>query len=111
MTKFETFGVQLDAETKQQAMKSFQWSCNYCCYKGMKLDCDRCAIAQVHRETIAIFDDLAKTDKVEKKELKLGGRQTLIDVKALRGLDIFIALIVFTTYKHISNHIQKKEEK
>ena len=75
MTKFETIGVksQLDAETKQQAMRSFQWSCNCCCYKGMKLDCDRCAIAQVHRETIAIFDDLAKTDKVEKKELKLGG--------------------------------------
>lgn len=75
MTKFETIGVQaqLDAETKQEAMKQFRWSCNCCCYRGMKLDCDRCAIASTHRETIAIFDDLAKTDKVEKKELKLGG--------------------------------------
>lgn len=75
MTKFETIGIQaqLDAETKQQAMKSFKWSCDCCCYRGMKLDCDKCAIAHTHKETIAIFDDLAGTEKPGKKDVILGG--------------------------------------
>lgn len=65
MTKFETIGVQaqLDAEDKKEAMKRFMWSCSCCCYRGMKLDCDRCAIDHTHREVLASFDDLAKANK------------------------------------------------
>lgn len=61
MTKFETVGVSYQhlAENKSQAEKSFQHSCHCCCNKGMRLDCDKCAIAQVHGLVIAAFDTMA----------------------------------------------------
>lgn len=38
MTKFEQRGInfQYDATTKEQAQKSFQYSCDCCCNKGMR---------------------------------------------------------------------------
>ena len=64
MTKFEQIGVnyQYDAVTKEQALRSFQYSCNCCCYRGMRIDCDHCAIAQTHHLVIAAFD--AQKDEV-----------------------------------------------
>lgn len=59
MTKFEQIGVerQLDCDSKREALKCFQHSCYVCCYKGMRLDCDKCLIAYVHNEVVAYFDD------------------------------------------------------
>ena len=60
MTKFEQIGVnrQYDAESKREAKKAFAHSCHCCCYKGIKLDCDKCSIAHVHSLVIAAFDTL-----------------------------------------------------
>lgn len=57
MTKFERVGInyQYEAENKQQAQKSFEYSCNCCCAKGMRIECDRCAISQVHNLIVAYF--------------------------------------------------------
>ena len=65
MTKFEQVGInfQYDASTKEQAIKSFKYSCACCCNKGMRLDCDRCAIANVHAMIMAIFDSKNEEDK------------------------------------------------
>lgn len=60
MTKFERIGVsyQNEAESKKQAQKSFAYSCNCCCTRGIHIDCDKCAIAQAHHLTIAYFDSI-----------------------------------------------------
>lgn len=59
MTKFEQVGVnyQYDADTIKQANKSFAYSCNCCCIKGMRIDCDKCAIAHVHNLVVACLND------------------------------------------------------
>ena len=58
MTKFEQVGInfQYDASTKEQAIRSFNISCNICCCKGMRIDCDHCAIAEAHSLIMASFD-------------------------------------------------------
>lgn len=58
MTKFEQVGInyQYAAATKEMANKSFAHSCNVCCNKGIRLDCDRCAISQCHNLVVAYFD-------------------------------------------------------
>lgn len=58
MTKFEQVGVnfQHEAETKEQARRSFRYSCNCCCNRGMRIECDRCAIAVAHEHVIAALD-------------------------------------------------------
>ncbi len=59
MTKFEQVGVnyQNDAESKEQANRSFRYSCECCCTRGMHIECDRCAIAVAHNLTIAAFEN------------------------------------------------------
>ncbi len=59
MTKFEQVGVQrqLDSDNKREAMRAFQHSCDVCCHKGMHINCDKCAIAHVNREVVAVFDE------------------------------------------------------
>lgn len=58
MTKFEQLGVnyQYEAETKEQARRSFNYSCNCCCNRGMRIECDRCAIAVAHNHVVAALD-------------------------------------------------------
>ena len=58
MTKFEQVGInyQYAAESKAQALRSFDYSCACCCHRGMHLDCDRCAIATVHKMVVATFE-------------------------------------------------------
>lgn len=65
MTNFEQVGVnyQYDAATIQQANKSFEYSCNCCCAKGMRIKCDRCAIAHAHNLVVACFNDKKKEGK------------------------------------------------
>lgn len=62
MTKFEQIGVnfQYDAQTQNQANKSFMYSCNCCCHKGVRIDCDKCAIAQANALVNACFNDKRK---------------------------------------------------
>lgn len=59
MTKFEQVGVnyQNDAESKEQANRSFRYSCECCCTRGLHIECDRCAIAVAHNLTIAAFEN------------------------------------------------------
>lgn len=59
MTKFEQVGVnyQNDAESKEQANRSFRYSCECCCNRGLHIECDRCAIAVAHNLTIAAFEN------------------------------------------------------
>lgn len=60
MTKFEKIGVDLqyDARSKRDADNKMRYSCDCCCHRGMKIDCDHCAIAVAHSTTIAAFDTL-----------------------------------------------------
>ena len=62
MTKFEQKGItlQYEADSKESAIRAFKYSCDCCCTKGIKLECDRCAIANVHGLVMAYFDDTAK---------------------------------------------------
>lgn len=59
MTKFEQVGVnyQYDASNTEEANKSFEYSCNCCCNKGIRLNCDKCAIAHTHALVVAYFND------------------------------------------------------
>lgn len=50
MTKFEQVGI-----------NSFNISCNICCCKGMRIDCDRCAISEAHSLVMACFDARKET--------------------------------------------------
>ena len=63
MTKFEQVGVsyQQSAPTKHAANRSFKISCNICCNRGLRIDCDRCAIAVANAVAIAAFDTLCPT--------------------------------------------------
>lgn len=58
MTKFERIGVgfQLDAKSPEWAEQCFRYSCECCSSKGLKLECDRCAIRVIHIQTIAAFE-------------------------------------------------------
>lgn len=62
MTKFEQVGVnyQYDANNIKEANKSFKYSCECCCNKGLRLNCDRCAIAHTHNLVVAYFNDNRK---------------------------------------------------
>ena len=57
MTKFEQVGVDLqyDAMSVRDAVTSFRYSCKVCCRRGMRIDCDRCAIRATHDMTVAYF--------------------------------------------------------
>ena len=57
MTKFEQIGVnyQLDCSSAAEARKCFKLSCRSCCNRGMRIECDRCAISQAHDSIVAAF--------------------------------------------------------
>lgn len=59
MTKFETIGVnrQYEADSVREANRCFAHSCNCCCMKNMRIDCDKCSIAYVHNLVVACFND------------------------------------------------------
>lgn len=57
MTKFEQVGVnmQYEASTKEMAQRKFSRSCECCCNKGLKIECNRCSISTVHQLVMAIL--------------------------------------------------------
>lgn len=69
MTKFEQIGVerQHESDSKREALKNFRHSCEVCCYRGMRISCDRCSIAYVHSEVVAYFDDKAAKTTINVK--------------------------------------------
>ena len=62
MTKFEQVGInmQYDSATKEIARHKFSRSCECCCNKGIRLECDRCSISTVHQLVIASFETKEK---------------------------------------------------
>lgn len=62
MTKFESIGVefQFDATNKRAARSSFRYSCSVCCRHGMRIECDRCAIARAHEIVMESFEEQNK---------------------------------------------------
>lgn len=64
MSEFQTFfeqvGVerQINADTPEEAIRSFKHSCAVCCTKGAYVKCDKCAIAHAHNEVLACFQDV-----------------------------------------------------
>lgn len=59
MTKFEQIGVnrQYDSDSKHEATRAFNRSCEVCCNKGMHITCEKCSIAYVHSLVIATFEE------------------------------------------------------
>lgn len=57
MIAFEERGVefQYNSASATQAKKNFSNSCNACCRKGIRLDCNRCAISATHSLVLAMF--------------------------------------------------------
>lgn len=58
MTKFEQVGVNLqyDADSVRRAKANFKHSCDVCCSRGIRISCDRCAIAATHSMVVAGFE-------------------------------------------------------
>lgn len=59
MTKFEQVGVNMQyaSYTKEIAQQKFSRSCECCCNRGLRINCDRCAIATVNQLVIASFEN------------------------------------------------------
>jgi len=58
VTKFEQIGIEFqhEATSKYEANRSFRYSCRVCCERGIRIDCDRCAIAATHELTVAAME-------------------------------------------------------
>lgn len=58
MTRFEENGVAIQYATKNipQATHCFKNSCNLCCNRGFRIDCDRCAISYAHSHQVEILE-------------------------------------------------------
>ncbi len=57
MCKFETIGAerQYESASKYEADRNFRISCNICCSRGMKINCDQCAIAVAHELVVSTY--------------------------------------------------------
>lgn len=64
---FVATGVQMQryAVTRAEAEAKFNRSCTICTGKGNHMDCDRCPIAAVHKETMALLPQLPPQPKPE----------------------------------------------
>lgn len=67
MTKFEQVGVEFQyaASNKMEAIRSLRYSCRVCCERGMRIDCDRCAIAVANAISVAAFDTIEALKSAE----------------------------------------------
>lgn len=61
MSGFESRGVELQMESTSefQARKRFERSCDLCCNRGMRIECDRCAIKTAHETFVSILEEIA----------------------------------------------------
>lgn len=58
MTKFESIACeyQRDARSKTEAHTRFLDSCRICSRKGLRIDCERCAVPVTHDMVVAAFE-------------------------------------------------------
>lgn len=57
MTYFEAKGVdiQCSCQNEFQSRKQFERSCECCCTRGLRIDCDSCAIRSAHENLLEAF--------------------------------------------------------
>lgn len=62
MTKFEAIGmnIQRSAYRKEWAVKQMNNSCYYCVLRNMRINCDRCMIAETHKK---VMEELTERDQ------------------------------------------------
>ena len=60
MTKFETIGstMQMNCETICDANQKFEYSCKVCCLRGVRIECERCAIRITHEHVLGVINDV-----------------------------------------------------
>lgn len=70
MTGFERKGceIQMDSQTVSQAVKNFAYSCEVCCNRGIRISCDRCAIAFTHENVVAAILDAEEERRKQEVE-------------------------------------------
>lgn len=59
MCKFEQIGVNMqnDSCSVEEAQGKFTRSCEICCNRGLRINCERCAIAVAHKLTVAAIKE------------------------------------------------------
>lgn len=80
MTGFERRGceLQMDCQTVSEAVRNFNYSCKVCCNRGIRISCDRCAIAVTHENVVAdICDAEEARRKAEVERIKSHKRPVL----------------------------------
>lgn len=72
MTNFERIGVELqqDCESAYEAKRTFSYSCRLCNLKGLRIECDRCAIRYNHNMMLGVFRDIEEEKERKREELK-----------------------------------------
>lgn len=83
MTGFERRGceIQMDSQTVPEATRNFEYSCRVCCNRGIRIDCDRCAIAITHENVVAaILDAEEELRRKEVENAKARKRLALADL-------------------------------
>ena len=81
MTGFERKGCefQMNSSTVAEAVKNFAYSCKVCCSRGIRISCDRCAIAVTHENVVAAIRDAEEERRrVEVERVKAQKRLGLI---------------------------------
>ena len=75
MTRFEQKGVELQEEsmTMEEACKAFSYSCKICCEKGIRVDCDRCAISVAHDCKLGYLRTMTELKGFERKPENVNG--------------------------------------
>lgn len=51
--------LQRNSRTVGQARVRYAVSCDQCCSRGFRMDCDRCPIANAHKESVEVLRSLA----------------------------------------------------
>lgn len=59
MTYFEAKGIEIQGNSLNefQARKQFENSCERCCMRGLRIDCDACGIKAAHERVIEAFSE------------------------------------------------------
>ena len=72
MTRFEMIGCNMQTESVsvEQANRRFSNSCDLCALRGLRIECDSCAIAEQHRIVVAAFRDMKDIEASHLAELR-----------------------------------------
>lgn len=55
MTKFESVGcaIQYGSKSVEDADERLERTCTLCCERGLRIECDRCAVTVAHELTVS----------------------------------------------------------